>query len=120
MALIGIEGVELKAPVGIYKNEKKYGRQFLVDIYIEIDLNVLEIADDLRKTVDYEKIYNIIHEKMSFKSNLIETAIAEIYHSVVQLYPTLRTVRIKIRKFNPFENDNIAYAFVEEVFHNNK
>lgn len=120
MALIGIEGIELKAPVGVYKEEKKYGRRFLVDIFIEIDLNVLDIADDLTKTVDYEKIYNIIHERMSFEASLIETAIALIYKDVVTLYPTLRTVRIRIRKFNPFKEDNMAYAFVEEVFHNNK
>jgi len=120
MALIGIEGIELKAPIGVSNEEKKYGRQFLVDIFIEIDLNVLEIADDLTKTVDYEKIYNIIHERMSFKANLIETAIAKIYEDVVTLYPTLRMVKIRIKKFGPFANDQIANAFVEEVFHNNK
>lgn len=90
-----------------------------MDVYLEIDLNVLEISDDLTKTVDYEKVYNIIHEKLSFEANLIETAIASIYTSIIAIYPTTRMVKIRIRKFNPFKNDDIAHAFVEEIFYNN-
>jgi dihydroneopterin aldolase len=116
MNIIAIEGIEIKAPIGIYPHEKRDGCDFIVDVYITVDLKILEMNDNLSFTVDYEFVYNLVKSTMKKGFNLIESAIREIYLGITAKYDNLKEVRIKIRKLNPLQDDNLHSAFVEGIF----
>jgi dihydroneopterin aldolase len=116
MNIIAIEGIEINAPIGIYPHEKANGCDFIVDVYITVDLKILEMNDNLAYTVDYEFVYNLVKSTMKKGFNLIESAIKEIYFGITSKYDNLKEVRIKIRKLNPLQENNLHSAFVEGIF----
>ncbi len=116
MSIIGIEGIEVKAPVGVYSWEKEEGRIFLVDVTLETDIDFSNIEDELDQTIDYEKVCNIVKANMVKKFNLIETVLEEIYKGIIKEYPNLIKVRLKVRKLNPIRNEKVNSAFVETLF----
>lgn len=116
MNLIGIEGIKVVAPIGIYEEERAIGSKFKVDVYIETDLEIDKVEDDLSKTVDYESIYKIVKAKMNKKFNLMETVLKEIYSGIKSKYPDIKTVKIRVRKLNPIGGDKVDSAFIEGVF----
>jgi dihydroneopterin aldolase len=116
MNIIAIEGIELRAPIGIYPHEKRDGCDFVVDVYITVDLKILDMDDHIADTVDYEFVYNLVKTTMKKGFNLIESAIKEIYFGITAKYSNLKEVRIKIRKLHPLQEDNLHSAFVEGIF----
>jgi 7,8-dihydroneopterin aldolase/epimerase/oxygenase len=118
MNIIALEGIELLAPIGVYRHEKINGCKFFVDVYLTTNIDILHMGDDLSKTIDYEYVYKLIRKTMNHPYNLIESAIREIYMGLIQEYPTLLEVRIKIRKIHPLQGEKIESAFVEGVFKN--
>ena len=53
MFLIGLSGIKVHAPVGVYDWEKEQGRDFEVDVEIQLDFNPDEISDDINQTLNY-------------------------------------------------------------------
>ena len=116
MSIIGIEGIKVIAPIGVYEEERAIGSRFLVDVYIDIDIDIKQVNDDLGNTVDYEFIYRVVTAKMTKKFNLIETVLQEIFNGIKEKYPDIKNVKIRVKKLNPIGGDKVDTAFIEEEF----
>jgi len=98
---IKINNAKFYAYHGVLDYEKKYGNEFEVDIEMKCDLSSLGSSDDISKTVDYLSVYKLIEKIFSEKKyNLIETVNQNIGKAVLDNFPAVNSVKVKIRKPN--------------------
>ena len=86
---------------GALKQEQSIGGHFEADVDLFFDFSDAAKTDDLTKTINYEGIYKhinkIIHEKNYY---LIETIATIIADSIMETYPILQKIVVKVRKNN--------------------
>lgn len=99
-AEVYLDGMEFYAYHGVYEQEQLIGNRFMVDVKISF---VYEqgAAEDLSKTVNYEKVYAIVKERMKEKARLLETLAAAIIDNLLTLLPLANAVEVKVSKYNP-------------------
>ena len=101
MPEISIEGMEFFAYHGCFKEEQIIGTRFLVDVYLETDTKAAEYSDDLKKTVNYQSVFQVVKEEMAIKSRLLEHVSRRIVDRLFKEFPAIDNIRIKLSKINP-------------------
>ena len=98
MDIIKILNLSLLAKHGVYDFEKEKEGLFEIDIYMYLDLKNAMISDDLKDSVDYSKVVDLVREIFSENDcNLIEYVAGKICKGILEKYPIQKVV-IKIRK----------------------
>tara|TARA_X000001036_G_scaffold163056_1_gene154749 strand:- start:1754 stop:2110 length:357 start_codon:yes stop_codon:yes gene_type:complete len=96
--IIKILNLRLLAKHGVYDFEKEKEGLFEIDIYMYLDLKNAMISDDLKDSVDYSKVVDLVREIFSENDcNLIEYVAGKICKGILEKYPIQKVV-IKIRK----------------------
>jgi len=96
-----IENIKLWARVGVLDEERKLGQLFRLDIYLWTDFDKCTKNDDLKKTVDYSKLVQILKEKSKKIYCLtIEKYSKEILEIIDQEF-NLSKIKIILTKCNP-------------------
>jgi dihydroneopterin aldolase len=85
---------------GIYEEEKILGNEYLVDASVEFH-EEREVITSIYDTINYEDIYNIIKERMSVPTPLLETIVMEIGNEIHKEFPQVRTINISLKKMHP-------------------
>jgi len=99
--IIKINNAKFFAYHGDLEHEKVFGNQFEVDIEMLCDLKELNHSDKLSKTVNYLAVYNLLKEIFSReKFNLIETANIKVCEAIIEHFPLVNKVTVKVRKPN--------------------
>lgn len=101
MALITIESMEFYAYHGCFEEEQIIGNRFIVDIVLQTDTSEAEKTDDLSKTVNYQKVFQIIQKEMEIKSKLLEHLAHRIADAVYHTFPAIQGLTVKVSKLNP-------------------
>lgn len=101
MALIEIENMEFYAFHGHFREEQVVGNRFLVSIQFESNTQQAQESDELSDTVNYVRVYQIIKEQMGIKSKLLENLTHRIVDSVMNDFPSITHVKVKVSKMNP-------------------
>jgi 7,8-dihydroneopterin aldolase/epimerase/oxygenase len=120
MNVIGLENICVNAPIGMYREERKIASSFSIDVDIKINLDMDKLNDNIDNTIDYEVVYKIVTSRMQKSFNLIETAIKDIYDAIIEKYPMIQEVKIKIKKIHPLGGAKVGFAFIESIFENIK
>ncbi len=98
MEKIKILNLRLHGKHGVYDFEKKKEGVFELDIYMHLNLRVALLSDDLKDSVDYSKIVELVKKIFSENDcNLIEYVAGRICKGIIEKYPIEKVV-IKIRK----------------------
>ena len=114
MGKIALEGMTFFARHGYYEEEQVLGNEFVVDIYVETNLDSVAMRDDLLTAVNYENIYLIAQYEMNKPSKLLEHVGARIASQVKAKAGTmLQTVNVVIRKKNPPLGGRVKYSIVD-------
>ena len=96
-----IENIKLWARVGVLDEERKLGQLFNLDIFLWAEFENCTINDDIKKTIDYSKLVEILkgHSKKiyCFTIEKYSKAILEIIDSEFQL----SKIKIILTKCNP-------------------
>ena len=58
-----IENIKLWARVGVLDEERELGQLFILDIFLWTDFEQCTINDDIKKTVDYSKLVQILKDQ---------------------------------------------------------
>ena len=75
---------------GVMEEEHKVGGRFEVDVAMDLDIRQAATDDDLSKTVDYERVYAIVRDRVTgTPSYLIESLAYSIAEVVMQHFPML-------------------------------
>lgn len=84
---------------GALAEEQSIGGKFEADVDMYLDFSEAAKNDDLTKTINYDEVYKfinkVIHEK---KYYLIETLSTLIADSLLEQFPMLQKVKVKVRK----------------------
>ena len=119
MDKIHIEGLEVLALIGVYDWERKYQQRLIVDVELTADLSLAAQTDNVDNTLNYAEIAHGISEfatKSEFK--LIEALASHMVDWLLQSFPKLKSVRLKLSKPDILANaKNVAVEFTKEQTH---
>ena len=96
-----IENIKLWARVGVLDEERKLGQFFSLDIFLWTDFEKCTANDDIKKTVDYSKLVEIVKNQSKkiycFTIEKYSNAIIEIIDKEFKL----SKIKIILTKCNP-------------------
>jgi len=96
-----IENIKLWARVGVLDEERELGQLFSVDLFLWTDFEECTADDDIKKTVDYSKLVDILKVQSKkiycFTIEKYSNAILEIINSEFKL----SKIKIILTKCNP-------------------
>jgi len=96
-----IEDIKLWARVGVLNEERQLGQLFSLDIFLWTDFEKCTAKDDIKKTVDYSELIEILKDQSKkiccFTIEKYSNAILEIIDSEFKL----SKIKIILTKCNP-------------------
>lgn len=96
---ISLEGISLRGRHGVLPEEKKLGQTFILDIDLYGDFEEAAKHDDLTRSVDYSKIFELVKNTVEGKSfNLIEALAHRICEMILKEFNRVEEVMVRIRK----------------------
>jgi len=97
---ITIHGINVLGHHGVEEAERKVGHRLVIDVDLYLDLSRAAADDDIRETVNYEAVCNLV-EKVTAEEEflLIESLAAEIAEKVLKQF-TPGAVTVRVKKFN--------------------
>ena len=100
---------------GVQAEEQLAKQRFEVDVSMDVDFEEAAREDDLRKTVDYAKVYDFVEELiLSNRFRLLERIAWTIAQRILEEFPIALYVEVSVRKVNPPIGGKCASA--EAVF----
>jgi 7,8-dihydroneopterin aldolase/epimerase/oxygenase len=100
---------------GFYPEEQIIGNVFFVDIDTEFEV-FMDGNDDLSKTVNYERLFEIADFEMKKTQKLLETVAYHILEQIKNEFLIVSSARVAIRKMNPPLKGQVGSSFVELNF----
>jgi dihydroneopterin aldolase len=113
MALISLEDMHFYAYHGYYREERRAGGEFILDLWVDAPVQGATLEDDLFQTVNYEKLYVFCQSEMKKPSALLETVAQRIIARVTGHFNTIQGVRVRLKKLNPPLGGQVGSATVD-------
>ncbi|NIK74208.1 dihydroneopterin aldolase [Thermonema lapsum] len=101
MGEISLENMEFFAYHGFYDEEQKIGNKYSVDLRVWVDFHRAAVEDQLRYTVNYEKLYRLVAEVMGTPTRLLEHLAQRIADEVLCHFKEVEKVEVSVAKHNP-------------------
>lgn len=112
--IIRLKNAVFYAYHGVVTDEQNLGGKFEVDAEIAADISSAVEQDSLKKTIDYEALYATIqHLVTARKYYLIETLANAIAEGILQEFPSIAELVIRVRKPHPPVKGVIDHVEVE-------
>lgn len=87
---------------GVLQEEHRVGGRYEVDVAMDLNFEEAAATDDLARTVDYERVYQVVHDTLTRnKFFLIERLAYLIATRVLRDSEHLVAVEVRVRKANP-------------------
>ena len=100
MGLITVEGIRVFGYHGHLPEEAVLGGHFIINVWVEADTSEVEKTDDLKHTVDYVKIIDIVKEQMVVRADMIEVPAKRIVDAILTLNK-VQKVTVEVEKVLP-------------------
>lgn len=126
MAIIALEGMHFYAYHGFYEEEQIVGGHYVLDVYVEVDIDAAAMADDLYEaaeedseedveplSVNYETIFLLCKKEMQQSSKLLESVAQRIADRIGGYFSKARGTKVRLRKLQPPLPGKVAQAYVE-------
>ena len=100
MITVHLHNLHFNSFHGIHEEEKILGNEYLIDASVEFH-EEKHVITSIHDTINYEDIYNIIKERMSVPTPLLETIVMEIGNEIHTEFPLVRSINISLKKMFP-------------------
>lgn len=100
MITVQLQNLHFNSFHGIYEEERILGNDYIIDASVEFH-EERHIITSISNTVNYTDIYNIIRERMSVPTQLLETVVMEIGNEIHSEFPEVKAINISIKKMHP-------------------
>jgi len=100
MVTVHLNDLRFNSFHGIHKEEKILGNDYVIDAAVEFH-DPLHVINSINDTINYVDLYNIIRERMSVPTPLLETVVMEIGNEIHIQFPQIRSINISIKKMYP-------------------
>ena len=101
MQSIELNGMTFHAFHGVFPQERTVGGRYSVSLRLHADVSAAFSSDDVADTLDYAAAAAIVREEMGHPSALIEHVAARIAHSLLEAFPRLACVDVRLCKLHP-------------------
>jgi dihydroneopterin aldolase len=114
LGIIRIRNAVFYAYHGVLQEEQNVGGKFEIDVDMWCDISAAAATDSLQRTVDYEKVYAFLHQiVLSQKYYLIEALAHTIAVGLLQDFPPIERVMVRLRKPHPPVRGVVDHVEVE-------
>ena len=113
--IVSLEGMEFHAFHGFYDFEREKGNDFVIDVHVTTSFEEAAQADDLKGTVNYETIYEIVSEEMKVSTKLLERLAQRMIDRMFSSFALAQSIEISIAKKNPPIAGNIKQSKITMV-----
>ena len=114
MDKIMVKGLRLFAYHGVNEEEKQNGQDFVIDLTAYADLSSACESDRLDDTVNYAKMIKTVrHVFTAEKYDLIEKCAGVIADAVLDEYPAVNEITVKVMKPDAPVSADLGYVAVE-------
>jgi len=100
MITVHLHNLHFNSFHGIHEEEKVLGNDYLIEASVEFH-EEKQVITSIHDTINYEDIYNIIKERMSEPSPLLETVVMDIGNEIHNEFPQVRSINISLKKMHP-------------------
>jgi dihydroneopterin aldolase len=111
MHKIEVNSIRIYANHGCMEEESLIGGEYIVDVHLWLDFTDAATNDNLKATVDYVRVNEIVKEEMMQRSKLIEHAGWRIHSALKKEFEQCEKIYVKVIKVAPPINgdvDNVA------------
>ena len=99
MDRIFLRGMRFMACHGVLPHEREVPQPFEVDVEMGLSLRVAGESDDLRQTLNYAEVYDVVSTVLTVtRKYLIEALAEEIAEDLLRDFDALRWVRVTVHK----------------------
>jgi 7,8-dihydroneopterin aldolase/epimerase/oxygenase len=113
MGKIKLTNIRIFSYHGCLLEESKIGSNYRVDLEIETDLSKSELSDELKDTVDYVLLNQIVVNEMAIRANLLEHVARRIIDSSLLKIPALTFIKVGVSKLNPPIGGDVQEVTIE-------
>ena len=99
--IIELNAMKFYAYHGILPQETKVGNYFIVDIKYSCPSEKACLSDEIKDTISYTDVYNVVRTEMKDPSKLLEHITERISKALKTNFPQLSYLKIRLSKLNP-------------------
>jgi len=113
MGTIKLQNIRTFSFHGCLEEEARIGSDYRVDLEIKTDLRKSSISDDLKDTVDYVLLNQIVTEEMAIRSKLLEHVAHRIISRIFREIPSVSRILLGVSKLNPPIGGDVEAVTIE-------
>lgn len=112
MGIITLHNIRTYSYHGCLEEEAVIGGNYSVDVKIKTDFRKAERSDNLKDTIDYCQVHDIVKREMMIRSKLIEHVGRRIVDALKTEIKSIRDVKVRIKKISPPMNGDVEAVSV--------
>ncbi len=113
MGTIKLQNIRTFSFHGCLEEEGKIGSDYRVDLEIKTDLRKSSLSDDIKDTVDYVLLNQIVVEEMDIRSKLLEHVANRIIVRIFKEIPSVSRIILAVSKLNPPIGGDVEAVTIE-------
>ena len=113
MGTIKLQNIRTFSFHGCLEEEGRIGSDYRVDLDIKTDLRKSSISDELKDTVDYVLLNQIVVEEMAIRSKLLELVGHRIVTRIFKEIPAVSRIVVAVSKLNPPIGGDVEAVTIE-------
>ena len=113
MGTIKLQNIRTFSFHGCLEEEGKIGSDYRVDLEIKTDLRKSSLSDDIKDTVDYVLLNQIVVEEMDIRSKLLEHVANRIILRIFKEIPSVSRIILAVSKLNPPIGGDVEAVSIE-------
>lgn len=101
MGKIELNNIRLYAYHGCLPEEELIGSNYRINLSVKANLEPASKNDDLKDTIDYVHLQNIVIEEMKIRSKLLESVAQRIITRIEKEFKNVTNSSVTVCKINP-------------------
>ena len=97
---------------GVMTQETITGNEFIVSVTMDVDFSDACLSDNVRDTINYAEVFDLIRQEMEIPSQLLEHLAGRIGRMLKQHYPQITSLELSVAKCRPPVNGVMERAEV--------
>jgi len=116
MSQVFIDDMRLYAYHGVMAQEQTVGAWFSLSLRVDCDISRAAAEDEVKLTVSYADLADIVSREMAVSSKLLEHVAARIAKAIFRECEGAKAVHLRLTKLNPPMGYQVAGAGVDCCF----
>ena len=113
MGKIKLKDIKIYAYHGCLSEENLIGGEYLVNLSVFSNLKKSSLSDELKDTIDYVSLLDIVKKEMLSPSKLLENVVKRVVDKIFLVFPKIDKVSLEVSKLNPPINGNVFSVSVK-------